>query len=411
VHNPSYNLDEAIVVIKSSFAFSDFMARNSLVALGSVTIPAAGAFPTTEYNLVRSANGTTVDLNHLKQDAAVQSAERHSVLWMPEKVWRRTEEYRGGLSFDDNQGWRTGSDYASQAIFTTLGLTAAVTNSNEGSERIGILDTGIDATHPLFAQAQYPPYVVATIEQGLDFTVNPPATGVADVGNHIDDDGDQKVDGGLGHGTHVAGIIHTGAPRAKLYVSKVLNDEGMGTAFGLTNAIKDAVNHGCQVINLSLGLTENDHMVEHVIAWCLSNKVAVVASAGNKSSSEVQYPAGYDGVISVTAVDGQDVVAVFSNYGTSVDITAPGVNVISAIPTSFGANKYAISDGTSMATPFVTAAVALTHARWGPTANPITAAEHVANSSTPIDAQNPGYEGLLGRGRVNYLAPLQNQPH
>jgi subtilisin family serine protease len=309
------------------------------------------------------------------------------------------EDDRGGLPFDDNHSWRSSGDYLNQPAIVKVGIPEARTVTEGEGEIIAILDTGIDTQHPLFVTNH------AHFKLAQNFTVFPPVVGVTEGGNGVDGDGDGVADDGVGHGTHVTGIAFTGARKATFMIYKVLDDEGRGTAFGLAKALKAASDYGVDVINLSLGLTTDDRMIHHVIAQCADKGIAVVASAGNRASSDLQYPAAYDEVTSVTAVDNQDVKADFASFGPTVDIAAPGVDIVSPIPSCFGSGKYAAASGGSMATPFVSAAIALEHARWlGMT--PVEAARSVVAYGDDVNLMNPLYQSLLGQTRVNLWRPL-----
>jgi len=133
-----------------------------------------------------------------------------------------------------------------------------------------------------------------------------------------------------------------------------------------------------------------------------------VASAGNRNNSEIQYPAGYDEVVSVAAVDAHDVKADFASYGATVDIAAPGTDIVSAIPSSYGAGVYAAANGSSMAAPFVSAAIAIVRSRWQTTS--ALAANSVLHTATNISAANPTFPGMLGTGRVNFNAAVEGIP-
>jgi subtilisin family serine protease len=121
--------------------------------------------------------------------------------------------------------------------------------------------------------------------------------------------------------------------------------------------------------------------------------VTVVASAGNNSSSGLQYPAAYPGVINTAATKLSDVKASFSNYGSTIDIDAPGVNIVSAFP----GNLYGLVNGTSFSAPIIAGTAALVRSLGLDPATSINAA------GVSIDALNPGYAGQLGHGRIDIL--------
>lgn len=172
------------------------------------------------------------------------------------------------------------------------------------------------------------------------------------------------------HGTHTAGVIAASfknnigvagyAPNVKLMPLRFLGEEG-GTTEGAVLAIQYAVKNGAQIISASWGGNEYSQMLADAIQFAGENNVTFVAAAGNKWSnndSYPHYPASFplDNIISVAASDETDSVPEFSNWGTNtVHLTAPGVNIISTIPTQ----KYQFLDGTSMATPHATAGAAI----------------------------------------------------
>ncbi|HUS21177.1 MAG TPA: S8 family serine peptidase [Aeromicrobium sp.] len=179
------------------------------------------------------------------------------------------------------------------------------------------------------------------------------------------------------HGTHVAGIIAAGlnngvgvvgmAPRAYIRPVKVLSSTLLsgcsGTAASVARGITWAADNA-HVISLSLGSTQPSSAEQSAVTYALNRGRVVIAAAGNHDSAEpnrANYPAAYSGVVGVAAVDPGGKPASFSNYGSWVDVAAPGVNIVSTIP---GGYKY--MSGTSMATPYVSAAavLAIQHCRW-----------------------------------------------
>ena len=159
---------------------------------------------------------------------------------------------------------------------------------------------------------------------------------------------------GHGHGTMVAGILAALAPDALIMPLRAFDDNGVGHAFQVAKAIRYAAKNGAHVINLSLGLGDDSKDVRAAIDFAIKRNVVVVASAGNSNSSQAQFPAALPNVIGVAASDIYDHKAAFSNYGSSVFVTAPGVAIITAYP-----NGYAVASGTSFSSPIVAAEAAL----------------------------------------------------
>lgn len=174
--------------------------------------------------------------------------------------------------------------------------------------------------------------------------------------------------GSAGHGTHVFGTIGaiggndegvTGmlpdSDGICYLIARVIDDEGHGIyASSVIEAIDWAVSEGANVINMSLSGETYFQAGQDAVASAYANGALSVASAGNSGMETFNYPASFDHVISVAAVDTAGSRAYFSSYNNQVDVAAPGVNVIS---TSIG-GRYSSMDGTSMAAPHVTGAIA-----------------------------------------------------
>ena len=223
-----------------------------------------------------------------------------------------------------------------------------------------------------------------------------------------------------GHGTHVAGTIaahiNNGVGVAgvagwnpgvlgsdtfvKIMPVKVLDNTGSGTDSDVAGGITWATDHGAQIISMSLGGPDFSTTLQNACAYAWSHGVVVVAAAGNSAVNTLFYPAAYPNVISVAATDGSDTLASFSNYGSWVDVAAPGVNIYSTYPTS----TYAWLSGTSMATPHVSGEAALMRSQ-NPT---LTNAQVSQLITTKVDPYNP-YSGrsiATGAGRINVYKAL-----
>ena len=222
-------------------------------------------------------------------------------------------------------------------------LEAWEVTQGSSAVKIAILDTGIDQDHEDLADK---------IIANRNFTNS------------------STVDDLAGHGTHVAGIaaaitnndskgIAGIAINSVLLNGKVLNDSGIGYNSWIANGINWAVAQGAKVINLSLGGSGYSLTVENAVKNAWNNGSIIVAAAGNNGNSSPFYPAYYSNCIAVAATDQNDAKASFSNYGSWVDIAAPGVNIISTYPVHPYTNYYAYASGTSMASPIVAGVAAL----------------------------------------------------
>jgi len=246
---------------------------------------------------------------------------------------------------------------------------------------VGIIDTGLDATHPDIKDNVWKnPGETGLDAQGKDKATN----GVDDDGNGYRDDwrgwdfanNDNDPFDDNEHGTHVAGTIggvgdnKTGVAGVNWRVSivplKFLDGSGSGSLEDALKAIEYATKLGVRLTNNSWGGGAFSPTMKAVIEAANEKGILFVAAAGNEANDNDEspsYPGSYDvaNVISVAAIDAKGKLASFSNYGAKkVHIGAPGVGVYSSVP---GA-KYDSFNGTSMAAPHVAGAAALLKAAY-----------------------------------------------
>lgn len=214
----------------------------------------------------------------------------------------------------------------------------------------------------------------------------------------LDNDTYVSANPAASHGTLCAGIIAVMAPDAMIMPLRAFDDQGQSDPYMIAKAIRYAVKHGAQVINMSFGTLTDWKVIRNAVDFALRNGVLVVASAGNNNTSAPQYPAAYSGVIAVSATDIADAKASFSNYGSFVAVDAPGVHVISSFP----GGLFSIVSGTSFGAPMVTSELALLRS-----AQPTGTPSAVLNGTVNIDAQNPNYVGKLGAGRIDVLKAIK----
>lgn len=171
-------------------------------------------------------------------------------------------------------------------------------------------------------------------------------------------------DKGSGHGTHVAGIIAGSdndfgvvgvAPNCEIIPIKVLDDSGAGNYESIEKGLKNAINMNVDIINMSLGSsTAPPESLHDLIRQAVAQGIVIVAAAGNDAHA-VNYPARYDEVIAVAALDQNGCLATFTSKDETVDIVAPGVDIYS----TYLHNEYCKMSGTSQASPFVAGICAL----------------------------------------------------
>lgn len=267
---------------------------------------------------------------------------------------------------------------------------------------IAIIDTGIDSNHPDLTNK------MRRHSNGAVYGYNT----LNNTTNAMDDNG---------HGTHCAGIaaaeINNGVGIAgvaawnpsvanpnsfvQLMPVKVLSSSGSGTLDAVARGITWAADNGAHILSLSLGAGSGSQQLQDAVNYAWNRGCLVVAAAGNGGSTAPQYPAYYTNSIAVAATDSSDRLASFSQYGSWVDIAAPGVGILSTIPN----NSYASYDGTSMACPHVAGAAAVLWSHNGSLTN--------AQLRSALETNVDPYQSQSGRtiapnaGRVNVYRALQ----
>ncbi|MBK7141431.1 MAG: S8 family serine peptidase [bacterium] len=271
-------------------------------------------------------------------------------------------------------------DPLTQPAATTLRIpqTQAITGGNGVS--VGIIDAGIDPTNPA---------LTTQVTSGYDY--------VAGDSIAVDEPGGVAS----GHGTFVAGIVNLVAPDAQLVAYRVLDTTGRGNGFTIAEALLDAVEAGCKVVNLSIVMNGKHDVLDAAIEYARNQNVMVIAAAGNDSSEVELFPASDSYVLSVASLDSNDMKSEFSNYNNKVDIAAPGRQIYAP----FLDSAYAWWDGTSFAAPFVAATAALVYSV-NPTATWQDVRDALLLTAVDIDGVNPLYAGKLGAGRIDPLAAV-----
>lgn len=250
---------------------------------------------------------------------------------------------------------------------------------SKGSNEIivAVIDDGIDLEHPDLKERIVQPY--DAVQQSFDSIT---------VGEH---------------GTHVAGIIASSidngiggvgvAPHVNIMPINVFSGEGAYTST-IINAVYHAVDSGARIINLSLGNYHYSQFFNDAIQYAVNNGVLVVAAAGNQATSATHYPSSYANVISVSSTDRYDNPSTFTNFGSDIDVAAPGTSIYSTFPQ----NSYGYMSGTSMAAPVVAGLAALI---WSnePGLTNSQVADRLQNTSDDLGPS--GKDEFYGYGRVN----------
>jgi subtilisin family serine protease len=370
------------------------------------------------FTVVATARGNEYALAaRLAADPNVEYAEpnylRHTTT-IDSRLWAFYN--RGGLnmSFYNDASGRTGplpATYASIADADEDNIEGYAANG--ANVTIGSIDTGVDFTHPEFT---------GRLIAGKDW---------------YDNDNDPSDTPDEGHGTHTTGTmagstvgvvgVSGAAPHVKVYVQRVCGTAGCPTT-AIVNAINAAANYidaggkHLVAINLSLGGTTESTAEKNAIKAATNAGVLVIASAGNSGTSRVACPACDVNAISVASTTWRDELAAYSQYGSGLDISAPGGNcysnstpegcIFSAVASGYAgavdgplkAAGYTWMQGTSMAAPQVTGTAAVVASVTGLRG----AALRTRILGTADDKGVAGTDTKFGAGRVNTYRAVTN---
>jgi hypothetical protein len=255
---------------------------------------------------------------------------------------------------------------------------------------VAVLDTGIATRNVLLS---------SHVTTGWNFVDGNSNTDDCPAG--IDSNGNSFADESAGHGTMVAGLINRYAQAATLLPVKVLDSDGSGSLWATTEGIRYAISRGAKVINMSFGSPQDSPVLRDAIQDAWNAGIVIVTAAGNNNSSTQQYPAGNGITLSVGSLDANDVKASFTNYGTWVDVVAPGVG----LPSTFWNGNYAAWSGTSFSAPLVSAEAALIFSAQ-PTWLAGRVRQRIRAKVDSVDSLNVPYTGLLGKGIINLDSAL-----
>ncbi|MEN2766672.1 S8 family peptidase [Ornithinibacillus xuwenensis] len=343
IEKGKYAKGEVIVKFKDKVSVS---SKNKVLADVGATLQAdvdavASPFSVLEVNNVEEV--VKALSNNPNVEYAEPNYELHAT-WTPNDTYFSTSYQYGLFNTDANLAWD-------------------VARGSSGQE-VAVLDTGVDYNHP---------DLNGKVIRGYDFVQND---------NYPMDQN--------GHGTHVAGIAAaetnnaTGiagmAPNTRILAVRVLDANGSGSLADIADGIIYAADAGAEVINLSLGCNCDTQTLEDAVNYAWNSGVVVVAAAGNDGVSTTFEPASYANVIAVGAVDSNNQKASFSNWGTWVDVMAPGVDIASTYP----GNSYVYLSGTSMASPFVAGQAALLTGQGRSNSQVRAAIENTADSMSGV---------------------------
>jgi serine protease len=303
-------------------------------------------------------------------------------------------------------------NYGSQWHLSVVGAATAWNFFSAGSNiRIAIVDNAVDRNHQDLS-ANLWVNAGETASNGIDDDGNGYIDDINgyDVGDN--DNNPNPLNSSWDHGTHCAGIASArtnnsigiagmGFSCKLIAVKATTNSASSSSVTNGYDGVIYAVNAGADVISMSWGGTSNSTTAQNVISWASAQGCVLVAAAGNSNVNTQFYPAAYTQCIAVAATNSNDTKASFSNFGSWVDISAPGNNIYSTLPS----NGYGNMSGTSMACPLVAGLCGLMLSL-NPALTPSDIRTCLSSSAVNINTLNPSYSGQLGAGRIDAAAAM-----
>lgn len=339
-------------------------------------------------------------------EAAMTALKKSGMAETVEPRYRRYPQYTPNDSLFPQQ-WALPLIHAPEAWNIVKG---------DPSLMVAVVDVGTDWEHPDLRDAIF----INGGETGID------EDGYDKRANALDDDGNGFIDDWHGwdfagtagdapdnnptayasHGTHTGGIMaasgdnKTGvagvAYGAKLLALKASDEGGASIDFGY-DAMIYAADMGALSVNNSWGGSTRSEIEQDIVNYVTAKNCVVVAASGNNGLYQDFFPASYKGVLSVASNDPGGGVSGFANYGTKVDVSAPGNGVLSTVPSYWG--YYSTLTGTSMASPHAAGAIALVRKQF-PEYDALQAAERLRATADVVEV-DPSREDLTGKGRIN----------
>lgn len=274
-----------------------------------------------------------------------------------------------------------------QYMHDLLQTDEALKLAGKNKVKVAVIDEGIDANHPDLLG-------IVSKTKNSSNPLQPASVG--------------------SHGTHVAGIIAAKKgngiggyginPQAEILGYDVFDGSDLAFEYIISTAIIKATDDGAKIINMSLGSSQPSDLMKDAVQYALDKNVVIVAAAGNSGSDSKEYPAGYEGVISVGSVDDKKVLSTFSSYNASMDIVAPGGDIYSSSYDAKRGSTFETMSGTSMASPAVAGAISLLIAK-----NPTLTTDEIRYimTKTATDLGDKGVDLNYANGLINPVAMLK----
>lgn len=282
---------------------------------------------------------------------------------------------------------------------TTVANNSAilVTAKNPANVKVAIIDTGVDINNSYLKE-----YCVVNTNEIA-------GNGIDDDDNgYIDDyygvnifEGNGSVLDDQGHGTCMSSEVAIQSNgNAKIIPIKAFDSRGCSTQFIIANAIGYAVERGADVINCSFGYQTQTETMRLAIQYALENGVIVVAAAGNNGQEIVMYPAGYPGVMAVSALDDNDRLSYFSNYGDHIKVSCIGERVTCI---GLGGAQQQVS-GTSISSAYIAGILANINGLSGYNLQEVTS-QYSKDVVYPLGSVKsyPGWDKYTGQGEISSI--------
>lgn len=265
------------------------------------------------------------------------------------------------------------------------GPSAWALTTGSSAVTIAVIDSGVESTHPDLSSKLVP---------GWNFVTGTSTT--------ADD---------LGHGTAVAGTAAAATDNATgvagvswtnmIMPLVVLDSTGYASYSNIASAITYAADHGARVMNISIGGSSASSTLQSAVDYAWNKGAVIFASAMNNSSSIPYYPAACNNVVSVSSTDSNDNLASFSDYGSWIDLSAPGTSIL----TTMTGASYGYWQGTSFSSPIVAATAALVVSK-NPSLSASSLVSLLEQNSDVLPVGSTGWNQYFGWGRINVYKAL-----
>jgi len=319
----------------------------------------------------------------LRLNPLISAADPNLLMTLPIDGSNGTAGTQWTSTFVDRKGANDANvAYAEQPSVTQAGYQTAPGNATGAGAVVAVLDSGLSPRQPFLAAQAVPGWNFVNGTGNTDDAPDSQSTGTSTVG--------------VGHGTMVSGVVYRFAPGASLMPIKILDSTGTGTLWNAAEGVRYAAAHGAGILNLSIACKRSSTVLDLAVTDATLQGAVVVAAAGNSNSSTTYSPASSPTVLTVAALNPDNTKACFSNYGHTITVDAPGVDIVS----TYWDGRFAVCSGTSFASPMVAAEAALIRSV-APQLSSSAVRNLIAQTAKPVDYWNPEFTDQLGAGLIN----------